>query len=104
MGIDEAEKQNRNFYELDQMAGDTNKSHCTCMFMVDASSRSGSTTEAPRKDLHPSLRNCRDLDQARPRRKNDSKAYLGWTYHERSRIRCRPNFSVTSAGDMARDE
>jgi hypothetical protein len=29
--------------------------------------------------------------------------YLGWTYHERSRILCRPSFSVTSAGDMANE-
>ena len=27
--------------------------------------------------------------------------YLGWTYHKRSRIRCSPSFSVTSAGAMA---
>ena len=27
--------------------------------------------------------------------------HLGCTYHVRSRILCRPNFSVTSAGDMA---
>lgn len=29
-------------------------------------------------------------------------AYLGCTYQERSRIRCSPNFSVTSAGDIAK--
>lgn len=29
--------------------------------------------------------------------------HLGWTYHERSRILCKPSFSVTSAGDMAGD-
>lgn len=28
--------------------------------------------------------------------------YLGWTYQDRSRIRCRPSFSVTSAGDIAK--
>jgi hypothetical protein len=28
-------------------------------------------------------------------------AYLGCTYHDLSRIRWSPNFSVTSAGDMA---
>lgn len=28
-------------------------------------------------------------------------AYLGCTYHDLSRIRCKPNFSVTSAGDIA---
>ena len=27
--------------------------------------------------------------------------YLGCTYQDRSRMRCRPSFSVTSAGDMA---
>jgi hypothetical protein len=30
------------------------------------------------------------------------RAYLGCTYHDRSRILCKPNFSVTSAGDIAR--
>jgi len=77
MGIDEAEKQNQDFYELDQMASDTKRSHCTCMFMVDASSRSDSTTEAPRKDLHPSLRNYHDLDQARPGKKATAKPTWG---------------------------
>ena len=31
-------------------------------------------------------------------------AYLGCTYHVRSLILCRPSFSVTSAGDMARSK
>lgn len=29
------------------------------------------------------------------------RTYLGCTYQDRSRMRCRPSFSVTSAGDMA---
>jgi len=32
---------------------------------------------------------------------NHLETHLGCTYQERSRIRCRPSFSVTSAGDMA---
>lgn len=33
--------------------------------------------------------------------KDGSVAHLGWTYHDRSRIRCKPSFSVTSAGAIA---
>ena len=41
---------------------------------------------------------AKDLTQRKERIVN---THLGWTYHDRSRIRCRPSFSVTSAGDIA---
>jgi hypothetical protein len=85
------------------MAGITRNRARFPMFMIGASSRSDSTTGVPQRDLHPSLHNCiRHVLASMPHeRAQEQIPHLGWTYHERSRIRCRPNFSVTSAGDMA---
>ena len=105
MGIDETEKQDQDFYDLDQMANNTKEDvgrACSWLTLLHVLIQ-------PLKPLEETFTCCcatiATPDQARPKeKKKDTKAYLGWTYHERSRIRWRPSFSVTSAGDMAGEE
>ena len=72
--------------------------------IVVASLRFVRATEDLRTDPHPSwhsyTRKKRGSD-IEDRHLTTTETYLGWTYHDLSRIRCRPNFSVTSAGDIA---
>lgn len=102
MGIDETEKQKQTS-EVDQMASTTKKDighACSRLTLLHVLIQ-------PLKSLEKTFtRRCATTGTPirHAQEKKDRKAYLGWTYHERSRIRCRPNFSVTSAGDMAEEE